>query len=273
MASVVLVTGCSTGGIGAYLCEEFAAQGCKVYATARNPTKMESITHPRIEKLALDVTSDADVNRVVDHIIAKEGKIDIVVNNAGTGAAGPLLDQTMDTVQQVFDTNTYAILRVCKAVLPSMARRKTGVFVNVGSVVGDTPVPWNGLYSATKAATHMISEVLSMECRPFNISVMNVVPGSVRSNISTNMTQNFTLPENSLYLDFLPNIIKRINASQTGNSMPTETFAKLVVSRALSKRPPLRFTAGGNSMIFSFFRWLPRALVLGYLWRIYSKKS
>ncbi|KAJ3728120.1 oxidoreductase [Lentinula guzmanii] len=284
MASVVLVTGCSAGGIGAALCEEFAARGCQVYATARNPTKMEGLNHPRIEKLPLDVTSDEDIKRIVDHIVGKEGKIDIVVNNAGTGAAGnasivfvfatcsALLDQNMDTIRQAFDINTFSILRVCRSVLPIMARRKKGLFVNIGSVVGDTPVPWNGLYSATKAATHMISEVLSMECRPFNISVMNVVPGSVRSNIAKNMTKNFELPENSLYSAFVPNIIKRINASQSEHSMPTAEFAKAVVSKALSKNPPLRFTAGGNSTIFAIFRWLPRTFVFGYLWRMYSKK-
>jgi 1-acylglycerone phosphate reductase len=118
----------------------------------------------------------------------------------------------------------------------------------------------------------MISEILSMECRPFNISVMNVVPGSVVSRISSNMAQSFSLPENSLYSAFLPNILKRIKASQTENSMPTAKFANLVVSKALSKRPPLRFTAGGNSTIFAIFRWLPRVFVLGYMWRLYSKK-
>ncbi|KAE9391101.1 oxidoreductase [Gymnopus androsaceus JB14] len=272
MNSVVLITGCSTGGIGAALCEEFAAKGCKVYATARNPAKMEGFSHPMIEKLPLDVTSDEDVKRVVEQIAGKEGRIDILVNNAGSGAAGALLDQSMETVQQVFNINTFAILRVCRAVLPVMAKRKKGLFVNVGSIVGDTPVPWNGLYSATKAATHMISEVLSMECRPFNIQVMNVVPGSVRSSIAQNMSTSFNLPADSLYSQFLPNIMKRINASQTENSMPTAAFAKAVVSKSLRKRPPLRFSAGGNSTIFAIFRWLPRVLVLGYLWRMYSKK-
>ncbi|KAJ3760556.1 oxidoreductase [Lentinula raphanica] len=272
MAPVVLVTGCSAGGIGAALCAEFAAQGCQVYATARNPAKMDGFSHPRIAKLPLDVTSDEDIRRVVDEIIVKEGKIDIVVNNAGSGAAGALLDQNMDAVRQAFDINTFSILRVCRTVLPVMAKRQTGLFVNIGSVVGDTPTPWNGLYSATKAAAHMISEVLSMECRPFNISVMNVVPGSVRSNISNNMTENFELPEGSLYSAFLPNIIKRIHASQTERSMPTADFARAVVNKALSKKPPLRFTAGGNSTIFAIFRWLPRAFVLGYLWRMYSKR-
>ncbi|KIK70766.1 hypothetical protein GYMLUDRAFT_32814 [Collybiopsis luxurians FD-317 M1] len=272
MTCVVLVTGCSDGGIGAALCEEFAARGCKVYATARNPAKMQGFSHPLIEKRALDVTSDEDIKRVIEDIVEHQGRLDLLVNNAGAGAPGALLDQTMETVQNVFNINTFAVLKLCRAVLPVMAKRKKGVIVNIGSIVGDTPVPWNGLYSAAKAATHMISEVLSMECRPFNISVMNVVPGSVISQISNNMTESFNLPENSLYSAFLPNMIKRINASQTENSMPTAKFAKAVVSKALSKKPPLRFTAGGNSTIFSIFRWLPRVLVLGYLWRLYSKK-
>ncbi|KAF5388504.1 hypothetical protein D9757_004602 [Collybiopsis confluens] len=275
MTFVVIVTGCSSGGIGSALCEEFAAQGCKVYATARDPAKMEGFSHPLIEKHVLDVTNDEDVRRVIQQIAEHEGKIDIVVNNAGTGAPGAILDQTIENIQKTFDINTFAILRVCKAVLPFMAKRKKGLFINVGSVVGDVferPVPWNGLYSATKAATHMISEVLSMECRPFGIAVMNVVPGSVVSHISNNMTSNFSIPEDSLYSAFLPNMIKRIYASQAGNSMPSAKFAKAVVSKALSKHPPLRFAYGGNSTAFAIFRWLPRALVLGYMWRLYSKR-
>ncbi|KAK7463886.1 NADPH-dependent 1-acyl dihydroxyacetone phosphate reductase [Stygiomarasmius scandens] len=271
MSPIVLITGCSIGGIGSALCEEFAARGCKVYATARSLDKMDGLSLT-IERMRLDVTSDDDVNKVIQEIVAKEGRIDIVVNNAGRIAIGPLIDISLDEVKDAFDTNTFSVLRVSRAVIPHMAARKRGLIVNIGSIAGDTPTPWNGLYSATKSSVHIISETLSMECKPFNIRVMNVAPGSVRSNISKNHEGRFRLPENSLYTAFLPNIIMRLNASQTQRTMSAESFAKLVVSRALSRDPPLHLTGGGNSFIFQIFKWLPRTWVLWYLWRLYSKR-
>ncbi|KAK7059191.1 NADPH-dependent 1-acyl dihydroxyacetone phosphate reductase [Paramarasmius palmivorus] len=268
---VVLVTGCSQGGIGFALCEEFASRGCKVYATARDVRKMEGLKDPNIEKLSLDITNDADVQRVVKAILL-HGPIDILVNNAGIMAAGPLVDQTMEFIQEAFDANTFSVLRLAKAVIPSMASRKSGIIVNIGSVVGDSPTPWNGLYSATKSAVSTISEVLNMECRPFNIHVMNVEPAAIRSNISKNQQARFNLPPDSLYTGFLPNIIQRIHASQGPNSMPNEQFAKLLVQKVLSRSPPLHLILGGGATMFTVFRWLPRTLLLWLMWRVYSKK-
>ncbi|KAF9056580.1 oxidoreductase [Panaeolus papilionaceus] len=271
MPQVVLVTGCSTGGIGYALCEEFARQGCKVYASSRRTETIADFADSNIEKLSLDVTSDESVQKALAEIVEKEGKIDIVVNNAGVIAAGPLVEQAIDDVKQVFETNTFAILRVCQAVVPIMAKRHCGTIVNVGSIVGEVATPWNGVYCSSKAAVHSISEVLSMELKPLGISVVHVAPGAVKSNISANGTKRFQLAPNTLYTDFLSNIIKRINASQGPHSMPSEVFAKQVVQKTLKKNPPRYMTLGGHSKLFALFKWLPRTYVLGILWRSYSK--
>jgi len=137
MSRVVLVTGCTTGGIGYALAQEFAKQGCTVYATSRRVETIADFANTRTHKLALDVTSDESVRTVIHEIISKEGKIDVVVNNAGVISPGPLIDNSLDAVKKVFDTNTFAILRVAKAVIPEMAKRKQGVIVNIGSLVGE----------------------------------------------------------------------------------------------------------------------------------------
>ncbi|RDB28761.1 NADPH-dependent 1-acyldihydroxyacetone phosphate reductase [Hypsizygus marmoreus] len=272
MTLVVLVTGCSTGGIGFALCNEFARQGCKVYATARDVEKMGEFEYGGIKKLPLDVTSDEAVERTVHHIVEVEGQIDVVVNNAGSFCSGPLIDQSLDDVKRNFDTNTYSVLRTAKAAIPYMAKRRSGVIVNIGSVVGEIATPWNGLYCASKAAVQSISDVLYMECKPFNVKVLHVAPGAVVSNISANGGARFSLPENSLYTAFLPNILQRIYASQASNAMPADVFAQKVVSKALSRRPPLYMSLGGTSRIFAFFKWLPKTWVLFLMWRVYSKK-
>lgn len=111
-----------------------------------------------------------------------------------------------------------------------------------------------------------------MECRPFNISVTTIAPGSITSNISTNSAARFALPAGSLYVQFLPNIVQRMHASQGARSMSAEAFARDVVGKALGGRPPLYYMVGGNTLAFKAFRWIPRAWVLWYFWRLYSKK-
>lgn len=272
MSRVVLVTGCSTGGIGFALCEAFARQGCKVYATSRSVDTIGDFNDAGIQKLALDVTSDDAVQRVVQDIAEREGRINVLVNNAGISSPGPLIDQSLEDARMIFDTNTFAALRMAKAVMPLMAKRRSGVIVNIGSVVGEFATPWSGLYCASKAALQSISETLSMEGKPFNISVLHVASGGVKSNISVNGAARFRLADNTLYSAFLPNIIQRINASQM-NSMPTEKFASKVVSKALETYPPIYMTLGRHSWVFALFKWLPRTWVFYILWRVYSMKT
>ncbi|KAF8807788.1 oxidoreductase [Phlegmacium glaucopus] len=273
MPRIVLVTGCSTGGIGYSLCEEFARQGCKVYASSRKIDTIADFGDNTIEKISLDVTSDEGVQNALNHIIEKEGKIDVVVNNAGVLSPGPLVEEPLDNVKQIFDTNTYSILRVCKAVVPIMAKRRSGTIVNIGSVVGEISTPWNGLYCASKAAANSISEVLSMELKPFNISVLHVAPGAVKSNISSNGSLRFGLAPDTLYSDFYSNMIERMNMSQSHYSMSTKDFAEQVVSKALQKNPPRYMSIGGHSRVFTLFKWLPRSFVLYYLWRLCSRRT
>ncbi|OCH89573.1 oxidoreductase [Obba rivulosa] len=264
LARVALITGCSKGGIGFSLCEEFAAQGCKVYATARRVESMEGFTHPNIERLRLDVNSEQNVKEVIDSIVAKEGKIDIVVNNAGVASSGPIIDIPMDSITNAFDTNVLSIVRVSKAVIPHMASERSGVIVNMGSIAGDTPTPFGGIYSATKAGVKLLSETLYMECAPFNIHVVHITAGSIRSNIVNNA--QFKLPDDSIYAPWLEGVYKRLNASQGPDAITSEDFAKKVVPAVMSNHPPRVMSLGGNATLFAVFNWLPRGWLLRFLW-------
>ncbi|GBE80727.1 NADPH-dependent 1-acyldihydroxyacetone phosphate reductase [Sparassis crispa] len=269
---VVLVTGCSAGGIGFALCEEFAARGCKVYATARRVQAMEGFKHENIQRLQLDVTSEENISTVVQTIVNEEGKIDIVVNNAGVPCHGPLIDVPIDTVQRVFETNVFSILRVSRAVIPYMASRKSGTIVNIGSIAGEITTPWSGIYSATKACVERFSESLYMECQPFNISVVHISPGGVTSNIAQNMLTQLALPPDSLYKPYVDAIIMRVNVSQQ-RAMSAEEFARRVVGAAIAHRPPRYMTLGTSSFLFAIFKWLPRGWVLGRLWKTFGWRS
>ncbi|KAG2158500.1 uncharacterized protein EDB93DRAFT_674083 [Suillus bovinus] len=258
---VVLVTGCSKGGIGFYLCEHFYEQGCIVYATSRRLETMDGFENP-VEKRVMDVTSDDDVKLVVQSILEEQGKIDIVVNNAGAIAIGPLLDVSLDQARKAFETNTYSVLRVVQAVAPSMIERKQGLIVNIGSLAGNIATPWNGLYSATKAAAHALSDVLAMECKPFGVKVMLVAPGQVRTNITANQAATLELSPTSIYKPYFDRVYERLNGSQDKGSMDTDEFARRVVAKVLSPSPPTYMTLGGKSRLFGLFQWFPHWLVL-----------
>ena len=109
-----------------------------------------------------------------------------------------------------------------------------------------------------------------MELKPFNISVLHVAPGAVRSNISSNAITRFALAPDTLYSNFLSFIIKRIHASQGPDSMRSKHFAQQVVSNALRKNPPRYMSIGGRSWLFAWLKWLPRGFVLAYMWRLFA---
>ncbi|KZT74928.1 NAD(P)-binding protein [Daedalea quercina L-15889] len=260
-APVVLVTGCSKGGIGFGLCEEFAAKGCIVYATARRLESMKDFRHDNVHTLKLDVTDEAEIQLVVNTVIDKEGRLDIVVNNAGLPCAGPMCDIPADKIVATFNTNVFAALHMYRAVFPHMASRRAGTIVNIGSVAGFSGTPWLGVHGASKAALERISEVQYMEARPFNVSVIHVSPGMVKSNMNATALSHIYVPQGSIYsgwLDSMRDIAK-------GEGMPTEEFARRVVSSALEGKER-HLVLGKMSTIAWFCQFLPRTYLLQKMW-------
>ncbi|KAF8172066.1 oxidoreductase [Pholiota molesta] len=206
---VVFITGCSDGGIGAALVNEFLKRQHSVYASARSFSSMSTLSHANLRKLEVDVTDTASVQAAVKQIYETDGQeIDILVSNAGITCIDPLLDVTLERSQSVMDTNLFGTIRLVNAVVPRMATRGQGLVIAVGSILGELGTPFSGLYNTSKAALHSYIETLSLECKPLGVKVMLVSPGSVRSNIIV--------------------IEKRLNSSQGPDSMPTDVFCKRI---------------------------------------------
>ena len=182
---VVLVTGCAKGGVGYEYCKAFAEQNCHVFASdiSQRMHDMLDLSSDNIETPELDVASDESVATVVNNIISKCGRIDILINNAVIGSTGPLAELRLDTIRKAYQINTLGQLRLVQQVVPYMASRQSGSIVNVGSVVGRVPTPWGGSYCASKAAVHAMSNTLWVKLRLFGVNVVLVVPGAVRSNL------------------------------------------------------------------------------------------
>ncbi|KIJ45842.1 hypothetical protein M422DRAFT_226905 [Sphaerobolus stellatus SS14] len=269
---VAFVTGCTTGTIGFSYCEGLLKRDFIVYATSRSVASIQGLDHPNAKILALDVTSDEQVTSVVEKIINDHGHIDLLINNAGVLAPGAVLDCTTEEIKQIYDVNVFSMLRVAKAVVPHMAKRREGIIINMGSIVGEFPTPWMGIYDSSKAAVRIMTEILSLECRPFSIHVMLVAPASIQSPMVARH-DNYQLPADSLYQDFSRNIRERLDAGKDSDVvMPTEAFTEEILTKALgSRNPPAYILTGGKSWMFRLMAYLPRKWVLNIVWGMFSK--
>ncbi|KAI7835224.1 hypothetical protein BX661DRAFT_138689 [Kickxella alabastrina] len=258
---VVLITGCSAGGIGHYLAAEFAKQGCKVFASARDTSKIDcGLVEKGIENVELDVTKADSIRAAVDRVIQESGHIDILVNNAGLISFGPAVETNIDKVEQIFETNYVSIARMCCAVAPHMMDRRQGTIVNIGSIEGYVSSPWSGHYAASKAAVHTLSDALRIELAPFKVKVVVVAPGATHSNIVDKQINQELVPANSRYAKALDDIRERMVYSQTGASMATSRFVRLVVPHILARQPPVYVTRGGGALTSWLMYYLPSSV-------------
>src|ERR1700761_7370919 len=146
MKKVILVTGASSG-LGLATAKALQAAGHTVYGASRSIGKMKDAPFNVLE---MDVTDDASVKAAVDKIVKAEGKIDVLINNAGNGITGPLYAMPVDTAKKQFEVNFFGVVRVSSAVLPGMIEKKQGLVINIGSLAGLFGLPYQGLYSASK---------------------------------------------------------------------------------------------------------------------------
>ncbi|KAF2563232.1 hypothetical protein F2Q70_00014172 [Brassica cretica] len=220
---VVLITGCSHGGIGHALAREFAENGCRVVATSRSRSKMTDLEQdPRLFVQELDVRSEQSVSEVVSNVIDKFGQIDVLVNNAGIQCVGPLAEIPISAMENTFDTNVF------------------------------------GVYTGTKAAIHALTDSLRLELQPFGIDVIDVVPGGIRSNLANSAVAVFKKwPELKLYKPYEEAIIERAFFFQRRKPTPTETFAKDTVAAVLKKKPPAWFSSGRYSTFMAIMYHMP----------------
>ncbi|XP_059624331.1 short-chain dehydrogenase RED1-like [Cornus florida] len=256
---VVLITGCTTGGIGHALARAFAAEKCLVVATSRSRSSMADLDHDqRFFLQELDVLSDQSVHNVVSTVLEHFGHIDIVVNNAGVHCIGPLAEIPHSAIEHTFNTNVFGPMRLIQAVVPHMVLRKRGKIVNVGSVIALCPAPWAGAYGASKAALHSLTDTLRLELKPLGIDVINIVPGAIKSNIGNSALAGFNrMPEWKLYKQFEAVIRERAQLSHSSKSTPAEELAKKTVAVVLKKNPPSWFSYGRYSTVSAIIYHLP----------------
>lgn len=238
---VVLVTGASSG-IGEACATYLAARGFRVYGTSRRAAGGERST-PGVIMLAVDVTDNTSVEQAVAEILAHEGRLDIVINNAGMGIAGPLEATSEQAAQQQFEVNFFGAVRVCRAVLPAMRQQRSGYIVNIGSIGGLIAIPYQSMYSASKFALEGMSEALRMEVHSFGVNVVLVEPGDHKTSITHNrQTTELDETQNAYRSSFNAAITKTAHDEQGGPG--PERIARLVHRIVNQPSPRLRYTVG-----------------------------
>ncbi|KAI0486463.1 hypothetical protein F4859DRAFT_470459 [Xylaria cf. heliscus] len=272
----VLITGCSDGGIGAALAAEFQLRGLRVFATARDPSKMAGLAALNIETLALDVTSESSIEQAVTFVREKlnnsngnnasgtapeTGKrLDFLINNAGVNHIMPFSDTSISDLRNVINTNLIGSLAVTQAFIPLLVRQAvTGlkdegeagksIVAMLGSVNEVFSPPYQTAYNASKAAVHAAARTLRVELAPLGINCVTLMTGSVRTKLFENAPSK--VPEQSFYKPVADKIENR-EFLKNAQWVDADEFARQVVNDLLKPKPKLDIWRGGLATVASW---------------------
>jgi NAD(P)-dependent dehydrogenase (short-subunit alcohol dehydrogenase family) len=249
---VVLITGASSG-VGQATARLLSHKGYKVIGTSRNPAGAR-ITPP-VEILRLDVRADDSVRACVEAVLSRYGHIDVLINNAGHELAGALEELLPEEIRGQFETNFFGVVRMVSAVLPSMRRRRRGRIINISSLSGLSPIPFLGIYSATKFALEGYTEALRHEVRPFNVHVSLTEPGFLKTPMMKHRQVGANrIPE---YDPWRQRALDAVHAFEQ-NGPGAEMVAKALHDIISSNTPRLRYLIGPQARsVVRLRRFLP----------------
>jgi NAD(P)-dependent dehydrogenase (short-subunit alcohol dehydrogenase family) len=246
---VWFITGAARG-IGARIVDAALAQGDAVVATSRDASTLEQRfgAQPGLLALALDVTSEAQSAAAAAAALARFGRIDVLVNNAGYGLLGAVEEASADEVRRLYDTNVFGLLNVTRAVLPAMRARRSGHVINLSSVGGYRSGAGFGVYCSTKFAVEGLTEALHAELQPLGIHATVVEPGYFRTEFleqSSLVVSPRILDDYATSAGQVREAAKRISMNQPGDP---QRLAQAMLALVESATPPLRLPLGTDTL-------------------------
>jgi NAD(P)-dependent dehydrogenase (short-subunit alcohol dehydrogenase family) len=253
MAGVALVTGASSG-IGFAAAKQLREAGHVVYATARRLERMRELERHGVRLVRADISVPDDVEALVSRVLDEQGRLDVLVNNAGYGPYGSLEELPMDEARRQVEVNLMALGRITQAALPHMRARRFGRIINVSSIGGRVGEPIGAWYHATKFAVEGLSDSLRLELAPFGIDVVVVEPGAIKTEWGEVAAENLrAVSGQGPYAEQA-----RLGAAvlSTAAGADPKAIADVIVRAATAQRPRTRYVAPASARAFVFLRWL-----------------
>ena len=254
---VILLTGASSG-IGYDTAVALAQQGHKVYAAARRVERMEPLRQYGIVPLKMDVTDEASMQEGVKTLLDAEGRIDVLINNAGYGYFGAVENVPMDDARNQLEVNVFGLARLCQLVLPTMRAQHSGRIINTASVAGRAVFYYGGWYHVSKYAVESLSDALRMELKPFGIDVVIIEPGAIKTNWGIIAADHLTeSSKGTAYEQTGTMMANNLRNMYLSNTISDPAVVRKAIVRAVNaRRPCTRYRIGRMANAIVFFHWL-----------------
>ncbi len=254
---IILITGASSG-IGRDAALALAAHGHKVYAAARRTDLMEPLRAHGIEVLRMDVTDGQSMADGVETILKAEGRIDVLVNNAGYGYFGAVETVSMEEARRQLEVNVFGLARLCQLVLPAMRQQQSGRIVNISSVAGRSVFYFGGWYHVSKYSVEALSDALRMEAKPFGIDVAMIEPGAIKTDWGIIAADHLRdSAAGTAYETDATRWAATLRSMYQSNHLSSPSTVTRAILRAVeSRRPRARYRTGRLSGTIVFFHWL-----------------
>lgn len=259
---VIVITG-ATSGIGAVTAKFLVDQGHIVYGLSRSFKENDSVTY-----LSCDVTNRIQVKDSISHIINIEGRIDVIINNAGMGISGALEFNNSNDINNIIGVNIKGIVNIVQATLPFLRETK-GKIINIGSVASIIPIPFQSFYSITKSGVLMLSQTLAMEVKPFGIKVTCVLPGDTKTEFTKNRKKEIL--GDDIYQGRIDKSVSKMEKDELKGTEPLKVSQ--VINKIIKKKNPkvIKVVGFNYKMLLFLYKILPSRLAFWVLYKLYAK--
>jgi short-subunit dehydrogenase len=255
MKKVIVITGASSG-MGKDFALDMLKKGHVVYGLARRVEKMNDIVEAGGKAIAMDITDEGQIQYAVDQILNEEGKVDVLINNAGYAIYGTVEETPIDVARRQFEVNIFGLASITQKIIPGMREKKSGTIINISSMGGKMYTPFGAWYHATKHALEGWSDCLRVELTPHNVDVVIIEPGGIETEFTDVFVQNLQGdPENGPYAENLQKVLQSgKQMSESGKLSKPSVITDLVDKAVHSKKPKTRYVAGAYAKPLMFMR-------------------
>ncbi len=252
---VALVTGASSG-IGFDAAIKLKNNGFIVYGAARRVEKLNELESKGVKTIQLDVTKESSMTNCVDSIVKQEGRIDVLVNNAGYGSYGAIEDVSMEEARRQIEVNVFGLARMSQLVLPYMRKHNFGRIINISSMGGKIYTAFGGWYHATKFAVEALSDCMRLEVEEFGIDVVLVEPGGIKTDWGIIAADNLKkASKGGAYYKSASKVADGMKTMYSGNSLSDpKIISKVIVKAATARKPKTRYLLGFGAKPTVFLR-------------------